>query len=188
MHHRPNLFLMILGSLFFLYGCAATYHPPRPLPPKISLPHPLPPDISLPQSVPPVPVPPTSSLPQSVPSVPEQKQIPEPSSRAVSDLIAKADHMEQSGELEIAAASLERAVRIAPKDPIPWQRLAQIRLQQKDAVQAEALAAKSNSLAGRSKPIMCRNWQIIKQARNLAGDVKGALRAEDKIQELDATN
>ena len=134
MHHRPNLFLMILGSLFFLYGCAATYHPPRPIPPKTSLPYPLPP---------------ASSLPQSVPSVPEQKQIPEPSSRAVSDLIAKADHLEQSGELETAAASLERAVRIAPKDPIPWQRLAQIRLQQKDAVQAEVLAAKSNSLAGR---------------------------------------
>jgi len=173
MHHRPNLFLMILGSLFFLYGCAATYHPPRPIPPKTSLPYPLPP---------------ASSLPQSVPSVPEQKQIPEPSSRAVSDLIAKADHLEQSGELETAAASLERAVRIAPKDPIPWQRLAQIRLQQKDAVQAEVLAAKSNSLAGRSKLIMYRNWQIIKEARNLAGDVKGALRAEDKMKELGATN
>lgn len=169
MYHRANLCLMILGSLFFLYGCAATYHPPGPLPPEISLPHPLPPDISLPPA-------------------PEQKQIPEPSSRAVSDLIAKADHMEQSGELETAAASLERAVRISPKDPIPWQRLAQIRLLQKDAVQAEILAGKSNSLAGRSKRIMCRNWQIIKEARYLAGDVKGALRAEDKIEELDTTN
>ncbi len=188
MYHRSNLCLMIFGSLFFLYGCAATYHPPRPLPPKISLPHPLPPDSSLPQSVPPVPVPPAISLPQSVPSVPEQKQIPEPSGRAVSDLIAKADRLEQSGELETAAASLERAVRISPKDPLPWQRLAQIRLRQKDAVQAEVLAAKSNSLAGGSKPIMCRNWQIIKEARYLAGDIKGALRAEGKIQELDAAN
>ncbi|MFH1976825.1 MAG: tetratricopeptide repeat protein [Pseudomonadota bacterium] len=163
MYHRANLCLMILGSLFFLYGCAATYHPPGPLPPEIS-------------------------LPQSVPPAPEQKQIPEPSSRAVSDLIANADHMEQSGELETAAASLERAVRISPKDPIPWQRLAQIRLLQKDAVQAEILAGKSNSLAGRSKRIMCRNWQIIKEARYLAGDVKGALRAEDKIEEFDTTN
>jgi len=35
---------------------------------------------------------------------------------------------------------------------------------------------------------MYRNWQIIKEARNLAGDVKGALRAEDKMKELGATN
>ena len=167
MYYRFNLCLMILCSLFFLYGCAATYRPP--VPPEISLP----PDISLPQSVPPA---------------AEQEKIPEPSNRAVSDLIAKADYLEQSGELETAAASLERAVRISPKDPIPWQRLARIRLRQKDAVQAEVLATKSNSLAGRSKRIMYQNWQIIKQARYLAGDVKGAIRAEDKIKELDTTN
>ena len=160
MYNRVNLYLMIFGSLFFLYGCAATYHPHRPLP-----------DISLPQSVPPA---------------PERKQIPPPSSRAVSDLIAGADRLEQSGELETAAAGLERAVRISPKDPIPWQRLAQIRLLQKDAVQAEVLAEKSNSLAGTSKSIMRRNWQIIKEARYLAGDVKGALRAECKVEDLDA--
>ena len=172
MYYRSNRCLIILSWLFFLYGCAVTYHPPRPIPSEISLPQPLPPEISLPQSVPPV---------------PEQKQIPEPSSRAVSDLLDRADHLEQSGELETAAASLERAVRISPKDPIPWQRLAQIRLLQKDTVQAEVLATKSNSLAGRTKHIIFRNWQIIKDARYLAGDVKGALHAQDKIEELDTT-
>ncbi len=126
----------------------------------------------------------TPSLPQAEPPLSTQKQVAAPS-KAVVALLAKADNARHSGQLELAAANLERAVRIAPKDPLPWQRLAQLRLEQGDARQAETLANKSNSLAAGSHGIIRRNWQIIAEARRLEGDTQGALRAERKLRELD---
>jgi len=166
MYNFVKLCLMIFVSWFFLYGCSAIHRPTYS-------PHP---EVVLQQDI---------SLPQPVLTLPKQKQILSPSGKAVNDLIARANRLKLSGELETAAASLERAVRISPKDPIPWQHLAQIRLQQKDTGQAEALAAKSNSLAKGSKRIIQRNWQIIEQARCLAGDIKETLSTESKIDDLD---
>jgi len=163
-----KLCLTFFAALFFLYGCSAMYQSPRSLPPDVVLPGP--------------------SVPEPAPTEPGQKHEPAPPVNAVSFLIARADSLKLSGELETAAASLERAVRIAPKNPIPWQRLAQIRLVQKDFAQAEALADKSNSLAKGLKPILLRNWQIIQEARELAGDMDGAFDAKRRIEALDVSN
>ena len=173
MHAFVKLCLTLFVGLFFLSGCSVIYQPTTPLPSDIVLPGPLPPDI-------------TSA--ESSPKITKQQHEPPRSANAIGTLLAKADRSKVSGELETAAATLERAIRIAPKDPILWQHLAQIRLIQKDAVQAESLAAKSNSLAKNSKRILRLNWQIIKEARYIAGDIEGALNAKRRIESLDARN
>ena len=70
-----------------------------------------------------------------------------------------------AGRLPSAAASLERALRIEPRNPRLWQQLARVRLQQGDFAQAESLAARSNSFAGGDTALRAENQRIIEQAR-----------------------
>jgi predicted Zn-dependent protease len=71
-----------------------------------------------------------------------------------------------AGRLPSAAASLERALRIEPRNPRLWQQLARVRLQQGDFAQAESLAARSNSYAGSDSTLRAENQRIVDEARN----------------------
>ena len=70
-----------------------------------------------------------------------------------------------SGKLGSAAASLERALRIEPRNPRLWHELAQVRLRQADYTQAESLAARSNTYAGSDAELRAANQKIIAEAR-----------------------
>jgi Tfp pilus assembly protein PilF len=79
-----------------------------------------------------------------------------------------------AGRLANAAASLERALRIEPRNPRLWQELARVRLKQGDYAQAESTAARSNSWAGGDHALRAENWRLIAQAREARGDADGA--------------
>jgi cytochrome c-type biogenesis protein CcmH/NrfG len=81
-------------------------------------------------------------------------------------------------------ASLERALRIEPRNPALWQDLAKLRLEQGQYQQAEGLAARSNAWVGDDKTLRAENWRIIGQARLKRGDYAGAQAAFDKAAEL----
>ena len=74
-----------------------------------------------------------------------------------------------AGRLSNAAASLERALRIEPRNPRLWQELARVRLQQGQYAQAESLAARSNAWAGGDTALRAENARIISEARELSG-------------------
>ncbi len=59
---------------------------------------------------------------------------------AVIALLDGAYQQSESGQLDLAASKLERAVRISPRDPQVWSALAKIRLQQKKYALAVSLA------------------------------------------------
>lgn len=106
---------------------------------------------------------------------------PEPSrNAAVVALLDKAQAQSSAGQLEAAGASLERALRIEPRNPVLWQELARVRLGQGQYRQAENLAAKSNALAGNDKGLRAENWRIIGQARSSSGDLQGAQAAFER--------
>ncbi|MGE5240032.1 MAG: tetratricopeptide repeat protein [Bacteroidota bacterium] len=88
------------------------------------------------------------------------------------------------GKLDTAVASLERALRIEPRNPGLWQELAKLRLEQGQYQQAEGLAARSNGWAGDDKVLRAENWRIIGQARLKRGDYPGAQAAFDKAAQL----
>lgn len=90
-----------------------------------------------------------------------------------------------AGRLDAAAATLERALRIEPRNPGLWQELAKVRLAQGQYEQVLSLAAKSNSLAGDSKYIRAGNWRVIGEARSRLGDTRAAQDAFDKAAELE---
>lgn len=65
---------------------------------------------------------------------------------AVSSLLNRAEKQMNEGSLSSANSSLERAIRIAPRYPESYYRLALLRYQQKQYKQARSLAQKSISL------------------------------------------
>jgi len=88
--------------------------------------------------------------------------------RAVATLLAKADSREQQAQWEQAAALLERALRIEPRNARLWHRLARIRLQQGRYAMAESLAQKSNALAKDDEELKQHNAELIEAARGLS--------------------
>jgi Tfp pilus assembly protein PilF len=93
---------------------------------------------------------------------------------AVAGLLDAARADVDSGRLPNAAASLERALRIEPRNPRLWQELARVRLKQGDYAQAESTARRSNSWAGSDNALRAENWRLIAQARDARGDGDGA--------------
>jgi len=84
-----------------------------------------------------------------------------------------------------AAAALERALRIEPRNPVLWQELARVRLNEGDYVQAETLAARSNAWSGKDRRLRAANWRIIAEARSRRGDATGASVAASRAESLE---
>lgn len=83
----------------------------------------------------------------------------------VEDIINQANQHIRNGELDAAAQTLERGLRIAPKEAFLWSQLAAVRLQQHHYEQAQSLAAKSSSLAKDNAALILRNQAIIEEAK-----------------------
>jgi Tfp pilus assembly protein PilF len=90
-----------------------------------------------------------------------------------------------AGRLANAAASLERALRIEPRNPRLWQELARVRLKQGEYAQAESVAARSNSWAGADNALRAENWRLIAEARAARGDAAGAQSALELAKRME---
>ena len=107
---------------------------------------------------------------EQAPSAPPAPPPETPTARenvAIAGLMESARSDAASGRLVQAAATLERALRIEPRNPRLWHELARVRLRQGDTVQAANLAARSNSFAGNDSALRSANQNIIEQARTV---------------------
>jgi predicted Zn-dependent protease len=109
---------------------------------------------------------------------------PVSSNRAVVALVERARQEAGSGRRESAGASLERALRIEPRNAWLWHELARLRLTQGQYAQAVSLAQKSNSLAVRERSLRALNWHLIADARIAQGDSGGAAHARKLAEDL----
>lgn len=105
--------------------------------------------------------------------------------RAVIALLDRAQLDSTSGNRESAGASLERALRIEPRNPWLWHELAQLRLTQGQYAQAITLASKSRSFAGQDKHLQALNWKLIGNARVALGDPTAAEQAFKQAEALE---
>ncbi|MGH8507156.1 MAG: tetratricopeptide repeat protein [Gammaproteobacteria bacterium] len=86
-------------------------------------------------------------------------------SPAVAALLRLARARAEAGHGEQAAATLERALRIEPRNPWLWHRLAVLRLQQGYWDRSVELAKKSNLLARNHRRLLTGNLEVIQAAR-----------------------
>jgi len=98
--------------------------------------------------------------------------------QAVVALLANSEQQQKAGDTSAAVGTVERALRIEPRNAHLWNRLARLRFEQKRYTMASDLAAKSNSLAAGDSALKRQNWSLIAKARRIQGDVAGAREAE----------
>lgn len=143
------LSLCLLSAVLF-QGCAV-YSPKQP----VQIPPPVP------EGYPP---PPPAVQKPPVPQQEPTKEVPAQMDTIAADISRQAQLQASQGRTDLAAATLERGLRAAPKDARLWSQLAEIKLQQKQYLQARSLAAKSNSLAGSNTTIVQKNHWIIEES------------------------
>jgi predicted Zn-dependent protease len=170
---RYGLFFILA---LLLAGCASAPVQQAPKPP-------------IPEVMPPI--------PEAMPQLPGESNIlaptapaPEPKpvmsgNKAVIALLDRAQLDYEGGKREAAGASLERALRIEPRNPWLWHELAQLRLTQGQYAQAITLAQKSTSFAAREPRLRALNWRVIGNARVAQGDSTGAEQAYKQAAELE---
>jgi Tfp pilus assembly protein PilF len=124
-------------------------------------------------------VPERPPAPEPAPEAPPPAASSQKENIAVAGLMESARSESASGNLAGAAASLERALRIEPKNPRLWHELARVRLKQGEFAQAESVAARSNSWAGDDKALRAENWRLIAESRRARGDTEGARAARE---------
>jgi tetratricopeptide (TPR) repeat protein len=183
--NRPNL-LLVPALLLFMGGCASVT---TQAPAQASVPQ------ALPQG--------QGVIIQSATSqgVPAQTAIASPSvvdiiaepapkplvsdNKAVIALLDRARLDNEAGQRDAAGASLERALRIEPRNAWLWHELAQLRLAQGQYAQAISLSQKSISFAGRERRLNALNWRVIGNARVAQGNPSGAEQALKLAAELE---
>lgn len=126
------------------------------------------------------PTPPRIEVPTGIPSggLAPDEQLDGP----VLALLTSARQMQNGGDLNGAASSLERAQRIAPREPQVLFRLADLRLAQGDPAQAEQLAQRALTYAGGRPALQASLWDLIAKARERQGDAAGAAQARERAK------
>lgn len=105
-------------------------------------------------------------------------------SPAILALAAEAEQSERAGNLDSAAAKIERALRIDTRNATLTYKLAAIRLKQEQPRLAEDLAKKADLLAQRDAALKKRCWLLIAEAKRMQNDIEGAQQAEQKAAQF----
>ncbi len=123
-----------------------------------------------------------ASAPSGIPSTAGGLAADEQLDGPVLALLTTAQQQQSGGDLNGASVSLERAQRIAPREPQVLYRLAEVRLAQGDPAQAEQLARRGLTYANGRPALQASLWELIAQARDKQGDPAGAAQARQRAQ------
>ena len=128
------------------------------------------------------PAPAQPAEPSAAPSQPPIAAEPQvaPSSPAVLALLDDARQFQQQGDYQAAQSRIQRAQRIAPRDPNIYYDLAQTHLQLKDYRLAEQVALKGVSYTQGDKSQLKRFWLLLAEIRSASGDRAGAKAAQEQ--------
>jgi hypothetical protein len=143
-----------------LSGCVppGSTRPPEPKAP-VPASRPAPPPAPAPE---PPPAPPVT--PPPAPPPPPVRIVP-PASPASQALLNESRTHSAAGRYPQAAAAIERAIRIEPRQPVLWLELGNIRLKEGNFAQAESLGRKALSLSAGDADLSARAQALISNAR-----------------------
>ncbi len=100
-----------------------------------------------------------------------------PKNAAVIALLDSAKQQAQGGELRSAQTSLQRAQRIAPREPEVYYELAKVHIDLEDYGLAEQVALKGVSIVQGQPKQLNKFWLLIAKVRTATGNVVGATEA-----------
>ncbi len=127
-------------------------------------------------------VPPPAPLPKERPKVAPATL--SPASRA---LVTQAGQQRRKGDLPGATVSLERALRIEPRNPLLWIEMGRLRMDQRNYPQADAMGRRALSMAVGDPKTQSAAWLLIADSLRARGRNPEAQQALEKSRELAET-
>ncbi len=126
------------------------------------------------------------------PPPPPQPRIPafapletfSPLSPAVNALALAANQNSKAGNIESATTTIERAIRIEPRNATLYYKLALLKLKDSKPRLAEDLAKKAVILANNDTPLKKHSWLLVARAREMQGDLSGGKEARAKADKF----
>jgi len=109
---------------------------------------------------------------------------PAKSSNVVVALLADADNSYQQGNVDDSVATIERALRIEPRNALLLHKLAVLKLAQEEPELAINLAKKSALLAEGNAGLKKKNWRLIADIYEQQGDLANANSARQKANQF----
>lgn len=103
---------------------------------------------------------------------------------AASALVAQAHAQAGGGEYAAAGATLERALRIEPDNPLLWVELGRVQLSEGNAGQAGSMGRKALALATGDPAAQASAWRLIADSLHAQGRTPEALEAEQHAASL----
>lgn len=88
---------------------------------------------------------------------------------AASALVAQAHRQATGGDYASATATLERALRIEPENPLLWIELGRVRLGENNPAQADAMARKALALGTGDPAAQASAWRLIADSLRARG-------------------
>ncbi|MFT7235298.1 MAG: tetratricopeptide (TPR) repeat protein [Methylophagaceae bacterium] len=179
-HKTASRRFLSISILVIVSACSTTATKPPPPLLAIEIPSPSAPAVSIPA--------PESALISELPS----QQVVNPAlvpispsiiatkrqSSAIVALLYSADTAQQQGDFKSAQSTLQRAQRIAPRDPEVYYKLAVTHRNLEDYRLAEQVALKGVSIVQGQPSQLRRFWLLIADIRMQSGDVVAAEKAE----------
>ena len=112
-----------------------------------------------------------------VPDAVRESPLPASDRKVVQQLLAEADQLKAQGKVTQAVIQLQRAQRIAPREPKVYARLAALQLSLGEASRAEQLALKGLTLVPNKSSYQYYFWKLIGASRSHLGDSAGETKA-----------
>jgi predicted Zn-dependent protease len=104
-------------------------------------------------------------------------------SPAAASLVTQARAATAGGDFDAATATLERAIRIEPDNPLVWIQLGRTKLAAGDPVQAENMGKRALALATGAPREQSSAWRLISDALRARGK---NVEAQDAAERADA--
>ena len=155
-----------------------------PQPYRVPAPQPSPPESpsgGTPATTTPAPTP--EAIPQPAPA--PAPVVKEPTlSSASRALVAQAQSQLAAKNFPVAAASIERALRIEPDNPLLWLELGKVRQEEGNYVQAENMARKALSMSVNAPRAQSTAWKLIADSYRARGKNVEAQDAQRRSETL----
>ena len=171
-----------------LAGCATEPFKPAPAPPATT-----PSPAGRAPTIPEVPIPapgagePVIEAPPPAPVPKERPKVaPATLSPASKALVTQAQGQRRKGDLPGATVSLERALRIEPRNPLLWIEMGRLRMDQRNYPQAEAMGRKALSMSVGDSRTQSSAWQLIADSLRARGKNPEAQDAFERARALSA--
>lgn len=128
---------------------------------------------------------PVEAVPAPPPPPKERPRVaPATLSPASKALVSQAQAQRKKGDLPGANATLDRALRIEPSNPLLWIEMARLRMDQRNYPQAEAMGRKALSMSVGDNRTQATAWQLIADSLRARGKNPQAQEALEKSREL----